>query len=120
MSESDDAESQTSAVQDESDWVITGAKDYVTNGPIADWIAVTANAEGRPAVFLISPVSRELISAQGCRTLGYNGLAVSTIRFHRAKVLRDFVLGPFDDDASAIPKADAGSHSHRSVGWIDA
>ena len=55
VSESEDAQSQTSAVQDESDWVITGAKNYVTNGPIADWIAVTATAEGRPAVFLIQP-----------------------------------------------------------------
>ena len=99
VSESEDAQSQTSAVQDESDWVITGAKNYVTNGPIADWIAVTATAEGRPAVFLIQPDQPGVAIGPRLRTLGYNGLSVSSIRFHRAKVLRDLVLGPFDDKA---------------------
>jgi alkylation response protein AidB-like acyl-CoA dehydrogenase len=98
-SESDDAESSTSAVQDESDWVITGAKDYVTNGPIADWIAVTAITEGRPAVFLIQPDQPGVDIGPRLRTLGYNGLGISSIRFQRTKVLRDFVLGPFDADA---------------------
>lgn len=99
VSESDDSESQTSAVQDQSDWVITGAKDYVTNGPIADWIAVTAIAEGRPAVFLIQPDQPGVDIGPRLRTLGYNGLGISSIRFQRTKVLRDFVLGPFDADA---------------------
>ena len=58
MSESEEPSSQassTTAVEDGSDWLISGGKNYVTNGPISDWIAVTATAQGRPAVFLVQP-----------------------------------------------------------------
>ena len=99
VSESEESGSQTSAVQDESDWIISGAKDYVTNGPIADWVAVTAAAQGRPVVFLIRPDQPGVEIGPRLRTLGYNGLSVSSLKFNRAKVRLELVLGPFDDEA---------------------
>lgn len=102
MSESEDTASptvNTSAVEDGGDWLITGSKNYVTNGPISDWIAVTATAQGRPAVFLVQAVQPGVEIGPRLRTLGYNGLAVSGIRFHRVRVPHDLALGPFDDEA---------------------
>ena len=93
VSESEESRSQTSAVQDESDWIISGAKDYVTNGPIADWVAVTAAAQGRPVVFLIRPDQPGVEIGPRLRTLGYNGLSVSSLKFNRAKVRLELVPG---------------------------
>lgn len=99
VSESEDAESQTSAAEDESDWLITGTKNYVTNGPIADWIAVTAIAQDHPVVFLIQPGQSGVEIGPRLRTLGYNGLGVSSLRLHKARVIGDLAMGPFDDEA---------------------
>ncbi len=99
VSESEDAESQSSAVRNDNDWVITGAKSYVTNAPIADWIAVTAIAQGRPAVFLIQPDQAGVEMGPRLRTLGYNGLCVASLKFNKTKIRPELVLGPFDDEA---------------------
>lgn len=87
----------TTAVFDGSDYVLTGAKDYVTNAPIADWIAVVGIADGRHAVFLVQPTQSGVTVGPRMRTLGYNGLAVAGLALDRVRVPRSRVVGPFDD-----------------------
>jgi alkylation response protein AidB-like acyl-CoA dehydrogenase len=87
----------TEAVYDGTDYVITGRKSYVTNGPIADWIAVSAEVEGKPAFLLVENGQRGVDLGPRLKTLGYNGLAVSSLELNHARVPRGHVLGPFDD-----------------------
>jgi alkylation response protein AidB-like acyl-CoA dehydrogenase len=89
----------TVAVPDRGDYVITGRKSYVTNAPIADWLAVVGEVGERPAVFLVRPHLPGVVLGPRLRTVGHNGLAVSGLELNRVKVHGAHVLGPFDDRA---------------------
>ena len=80
-------------------YVLSGSKSYATNGPIADWLAVAGSVADRSAVFLLPSSSPGLIIGERLRTLGYNGLAVSSLELNEVHVDNNYVLGPFDDDA---------------------
>jgi alkylation response protein AidB-like acyl-CoA dehydrogenase len=43
----------TRGVQNGDKVEINGRKQYVVNGPVADWIAVVGNMGDRPAVFMV-------------------------------------------------------------------
>jgi len=90
---------RTTAVQEGTGYYLTGKKSFVTNGPIADFIAVVGLAENRPAVFLVEPGQEEVILSPRMKTLGYNGLAVCAVELRGAQVPPDRVLGPFEDRA---------------------
>jgi alkylation response protein AidB-like acyl-CoA dehydrogenase len=87
------------AVPDRDDYLITGRKSYVTNAPIADWLAVVGEAGGRPAVFLVRPRAPGVTLGPRLRTVGYNGLAVSGLELNRVRVPGTLVIGPFQDQA---------------------
>lgn len=89
----------TKGYQDGQEFVMTGRKSFVTNGPIADFIAVAGNVDERPAVFLIETGLSGLIVGPRLQTLGYNGLAVASIELDNVRLPRSRVLGPFDDQA---------------------
>lgn len=89
----------TVAWKDGDDYLITGKKDFVTNGPIADYIAVVGMVADTPAVFLVAPDSAGLLVGPRIRTLGYNGLAVSSLELNEARVSQSRVLGPLTDRA---------------------
>jgi len=103
LSEAEKAEapagSVTSALPDGGEYVVTGRKSYVTNGPIADWIAVSGEIQGRPAIFLVEPGLPGVTMGPRFETLGYKGLAVSSLALNEVRIPRARVLGPFDDDA---------------------
>ena len=79
-------------------YLVSGRKSFVTNGPLADWIAVSGLAEDRPAVFLVRPDQAGVKIGPRLETLGYRGLAVSTLELSGAAVPAELTLGPFDDD----------------------
>jgi acyl-CoA dehydrogenase len=103
MSETEDpqvpAEYATTAYQDGQEWVLTGKKDFVANGPIADWFAIVGNINEQPAVFLVEKGLPGMIVGPRLRTLGYNGLAVSSIELNHVRIPQSQILGPFNDPA---------------------
>lgn len=89
----------TEARPDGNDVLLSGHKPFVTNGPIADWIAVAGRLEGKRAFFLLPRDSSGEIQERRVRVLGYDGLAVGGLELRDVRVPRGNVLGPFDDDA---------------------
>ncbi|MEW5722430.1 MAG: acyl-CoA dehydrogenase [Thermodesulfobacteriota bacterium] len=79
-------------------YVLTGQKGLVTNGPLADWLAVAAAFGDRPAFFLVRPDQEGVCLGPRVPTLGYNGLAVCALELTGVKVPSARVLGPFDGD----------------------
>ncbi len=78
-------------------FLVTGKKSYMTNGPIADWIAVTGEIQGSPAVFLVRGDQRGVHVGPRLSTVGYNGIAVSALDLDKAEVPGSHVMGPFED-----------------------
>ncbi|MFZ5867042.1 MAG: acyl-CoA dehydrogenase family protein [Thermodesulfobacteriota bacterium] len=87
----------TWARQDGNQYVLTGRKSFVTNAPVADFVAVWADSAGKPVVCLVEPTGEGVSIGPRLRTLGYGGLTVSSIEFKDVKVPANRVLGPFDN-----------------------
>ncbi len=99
-SESQDQPSSghSTTIQLESnDYVLSGRKDFVTNAPIADFIAVLAEAKDGHMVAVVEPRSRGVVIEERLRTLGYDGLTVAAVSFNSVRVPGRLVLGPFTD-----------------------
>jgi alkylation response protein AidB-like acyl-CoA dehydrogenase len=79
--------------------VVSGKKDFVTNGPIADFIAVAGLVGDQTALFLVEPNAPGVAVGPRIRTLGYNGVAVSSLELNDVAVSRSRTLGPFKDTA---------------------
>lgn len=79
-------------------FVVSGKKNFVTNGPIADWIAVAGEVDGKVAFFVVSPEQEGVIIGDRISTMGYEGLAVSDLELNNVEVPSSHVIGPFEDD----------------------
>jgi alkylation response protein AidB-like acyl-CoA dehydrogenase len=90
----------TRARADKDCYVVSGEKDFVTNGPIADYLAVFGRIEDKLAVFLVQPGDQGLCMSPRLKTLGYNGLAVCSLKLDEVVLSSERVLGPFDEDAA--------------------
>ena len=88
----------TAKAEADGSYTVTGKKGFVTNAPIADWLAVSADVDGKTAFFLVQSGQEGLVISPRIKTLGYNGLAVASIELAGVKVPASLVLGPFDDD----------------------
>lgn len=82
-------------------WRLGAAKAFVTNGPIADWIAVFAEADGREAVCLLSPRDPGVRPGPRLELMGLDGLAVSALAAEEAPLPAARVLGPFEGRPAA-------------------
>lgn len=81
---------------DGQEYVVNGKKSFVTNGPIADYVATLGEVEGRLAVFIVQPGQPGLVMGPTIKTLGCNGLAVCSMELQDVSVAADRVLGPFE------------------------
>ncbi|MBN1944803.1 MAG: acyl-CoA dehydrogenase [Bradymonadales bacterium] len=88
---------RTVAIADGDGYLVTGRKPFVTNGPIADWIAVTADLDAQVAVFFLPCGHPGLAIGPPIPTLGFDGLTVSSVELTEARVSPPFVLGPLPD-----------------------
>ncbi|HEY6002693.1 MAG TPA: acyl-CoA dehydrogenase, partial [Anaeromyxobacter sp.] len=79
----------------------TAQKPFVANGPIADWIAVFAEADGREAVCLVSPREEGVRPGPRLELAGLDGLAVSALAVDGARLPDERVLGPRGDAAAS-------------------
>ena len=90
-------EFSTVAWRDENFFSVSGEKVFVTNAPIADYIAVATSVDGSPAFVLVRPDQSGVTIGPRLETLGYNGLAVASLKLNEVKVPENMVVGPFED-----------------------
>jgi len=88
----------TLAESNDGDFLVSGSKGHVVNGPIADWIAVAAKTGDGLAFFLVKKESAGLSVGQKLAMLGYNGLAVSAVSLENCPVPSNYIIGPFDGE----------------------
>jgi alkylation response protein AidB-like acyl-CoA dehydrogenase len=88
----------TAGVPFGDDYLVTGEKNYVVNASIADWIAVAGKGRENIVFFLIKKSSEGLSIGQRLPTMGYNGMAISTISLENCHVPSKYVIGPFEGE----------------------
>ncbi|MBW2220170.1 MAG: acyl-CoA dehydrogenase, partial [Deltaproteobacteria bacterium] len=76
--------------------IVNGAKQYVVNAPLADWIAVAGMMDGKPVVFMVEKGTKGLVVEEKMSMVGYDGAAVSGIRLEGCSIDAANVIGPFD------------------------
>lgn len=78
-------------------YTLTGRKSFVTNGPIADVIAVVTDPDQSPRVALLNSGVPAAEFGPRLKTVGHNGLAVASLTLNSVRVSEDMILGPFSD-----------------------
>ncbi len=74
--------------------VINGAKQYVINAPIADWIAVAGFCDDAYALFLIEKETPGLTVEPAIETLGYEGTPISRIHLDNCSIPAEQIIFP--------------------------
>jgi alkylation response protein AidB-like acyl-CoA dehydrogenase len=87
--------------RDGGSWALTAHKPFVANGPVADWLAVFAEADGREAVCLVSPRDEGVVPGPRLALAGLDGLAVSALAAEEARIPEARVLFPPGDDPAS-------------------
>ncbi len=67
-------------------WRLSARKAFVTGGPMADWLAVLADCDGREVVCLVSPRDAGVSTGEPIELLGLDGLAVGSLAIEEAPV----------------------------------
>lgn len=76
---------------------ISGVKNYVINGPVADFTAIAGIIENKPAVFIVEKGTKGLNPGQNLSAVGYNGLPVSGLLLDECRINEGNLIGPFED-----------------------
>lgn len=79
---------------------VSGSKDHVVNGPIADLIAVAGRCEENLVFFLVSTQTHGLSIGQRLSTLGYNGATISPISLKNCPVPSKSLITPPDGQST--------------------
>ena len=87
----------TTAVMDGDSAIISGHKQYVVNGPVADWLAVAGRLDGKNAIFLVEKGTQGLSIGGKAATLGYEGVAISNLMFENCAIASSQVIFPEND-----------------------
>ncbi len=90
---------KTTATADGDQVKISGRKQYVINAPLADWIAVAGQMDGKNAVFLVEKGSPGLTIGEKTATLGYEGVAICSISLANCVIASNQVIFPKNDKA---------------------
>lgn len=90
----------TSGVRENGFIKISGAKNYVINGPVADFIAVAGTMENKPALFIVEKGVKGLITGKRLATMGYDGIPISGLEFDECRINEREVIGPFEDKST--------------------
>lgn len=81
--------------------VVSGAKQYVVNAPLADWIAVAGTCEGAPALFLVEKETPGLSVDPPLATLGYEGASIASLTLENCRIPEEQVI--FPDPRTPMP-----------------
>lgn len=96
----DNDQMETTGVRESTLIKISGAKNYVINGPVADFTAVAGIMENKPALFIVEKGSIGLIPGEHLVTMGYDGLFISGLTLDECRINESDVIGPFEDKSA--------------------
>jgi len=77
---------------------VNGSKQYVVNGPVADWTAVVGRFHELPAIFLVKNKTKEVQKDARLQTLGYDGVQICHLRLDGCSIPLDQVIIPQDNE----------------------
>ncbi len=84
----------THAELDGNDYVLTGSKAFITNGPIADIFVVTVKTETGVTAFILERGMKGFEIGPADRKMGMHGSPTSSLYFDDVRVPRENMLGP--------------------------
>ncbi len=87
---------ETDGVRDGGDVVVNGAKSFVVNGPLADWIAVVGLLEEKGAIFLVAKDAPGLVLGERLATSGYEGAAICGLTLEDCRIPEARVITGLD------------------------
>jgi alkylation response protein AidB-like acyl-CoA dehydrogenase len=90
---------ETAGIWNNSAINISGAKNYVINGPVADYTAVAGLIENKPAFFIVEKGAEGLVVGESLSLMGYDGLPASGISLDGCSINESYLLGPFQDSS---------------------
>jgi alkylation response protein AidB-like acyl-CoA dehydrogenase len=85
---------QTQGVRKGGRVLVSGSKNYVVNGPLADRIGVVGMLDGKPAIFMMDRQVEGLAVSDRIRTMGYDGLHIAEIALHDCDLPEENVILP--------------------------
>jgi alkylation response protein AidB-like acyl-CoA dehydrogenase len=88
---------QTIAVADGDSVKINGHKQYVINGPIADWFAVAGMMDGKNVICMVEKGTPGLSIGKKTSTMGYEGVAISEITLNDCTIPATQMIFPKND-----------------------
>jgi alkylation response protein AidB-like acyl-CoA dehydrogenase len=76
--------------------VVNGTKNYVVNGPLADWFAVAGRLDGQTVIFLVERETPGLVLTERVATMGYAGLAIGGLELDACRLPESRVVQKLD------------------------
>jgi alkylation response protein AidB-like acyl-CoA dehydrogenase len=95
---SDAAAMRTTARQTDRGWVLSGSKMFITNGPVADWVMVTAKSNpqaGHHGVsnFLVKKGTPGFSAGKPLEKMGCRGSPTSSLHFEDCEIPKEWLVG---------------------------
>jgi alkylation response protein AidB-like acyl-CoA dehydrogenase len=84
---------KTHAEQDGNYWIINGEKQWITNGPIADVVAVYARTKKGITAFVVEKGMEGFSSGAPEKKMGIRGSKTSTLKFENVRVPKENMIG---------------------------
>ena len=76
--------------------VVNGTKNYVVNGPLADWFAVAGRLDDQTVIFLVERETPGLVLTERVATMGYAGLAIGGLELDACRLPESRVVQKLD------------------------
>jgi len=95
----------TRATPDGNDFLLTGSKAFITNGPIADIFVVTAKTESGVSAFILERGMPGFDIGRPDHKMGMHGSPTSTLYFEEVRVPKENMLGPEGHGFKAFAQA---------------
>ena len=76
--------------------VVSGTKNYVVNGPLADWFAVAGRLDDQTVIFLVERETPGLVPTERMATMGYAGLTIGGLKLDACRLPESRVIQPLD------------------------
>ena len=104
---SDSANIETSSRKDGDSYIINGTKMFVTNGPFADYITISASTDRSKgakgiAVFIIEKGTPGMINVGKLEKMGQHAAETGEILFEDCRVPKECLIGPHEGGFPAL------------------